>query len=303
MHCKVAVLLLLFNRPSHTEKVLARLRVVRPPRVYVHCDGPRADRPGEAEKVAAVRALVETIDWPCDVLTLYRPENMGLRQGVRGALNWFFEQEPYGIVLEDDCLPDPSFFPFCAELLERYAEEEQIMHIGGSNLTERFTKKLTDSYVFTRFSFVWGWASWRRAWTKMSINLDGLDTFAASTTAKSWLPSAWARYYMQDKFSVTRAGKNNSWAYAWFYSILKSDGLCIVPTLNLVQNTGVGDTAATHTKGKNALAELPAGQLTFPLQHPVNRMPDPKLEQLFFYDSQKKRLRLWIWRFLKCFRV
>lgn len=303
MHCKVAVLLLLFNRPAHTQKVLERLRMVRPPRVYVHCDGPRADRSGEPEKVAAVRALVDTIDWPCEVFTLYRVQNMGLRIGVTGALNWFFEQEPYGIVLEDDCLPDPSFFPFCAELLERYADDGQIMHIGGSNLSERFTRNFPERYVFTRFSFVWGWASWRRAWANMSLTLDGLDTFAASTTAQSWLPDPWARYYMLDKFRVTRAGKNNSWAYAWFYSILKNDGLCIVPTCNLVQNTGVGDAEATHTKGKNTHAELPARQVSFPLQHPAHRMPNLQLERRFFYDSQKKRLRLWIWRFLKCFRV
>jgi len=299
MHCKVAVLLLLFNRPAHTQKVLDRLRMVRPPRVYVHCDGPRPERAGEQEKVAAVRAFVKTIDWPCEVFTLYRAQNMGLRMGVTGALNWFFEQEPYGIILEDDCLPDPTFFPFCAELLELYADDPQVMHIGGSNLTERFTCNAAESYVFSRFSFVWGWASWRRAWAKMSLHLEGLDDFEQTPLAQQWLPDSLARYYMLDKFKVTRDGKNNSWAYAWFYSILKNDGLCIVPTFNLVQNTGVGDTDATHTKGKNILAELPARQLSFPLKHPVNRTPDAQLERRFFYDSQKKRLRLWLWRFLR----
>lgn len=296
IHCTEPVLLLAFNRPEHTRATLLRLREVRPALLYVHCDGPRAHVPDDVEKVDAVRALIQTeIDWPCTVRTLFRTENAGLRKGVFGAVNWFFEQEERGIILEDDCQPDPTFFLFCADLLEKYQSDGEIMHIGGSNLIEACTGTLPESYVFSRFSFVWGWASWRRAWAKMSLDLEGLDEFSA---IGAFIPGNMAQAYMLDKFNTTRLGKNNSWAYAWFYSILKNNGLCIVPTRNLVQNTGVGEEGATNTTQRNTSARLAAGSVSFPLIHPREKKIEPELEQRFFFATQKRRLRLWIWYFL-----
>lgn len=293
--CTVPVLFLVFNRPGHTRATLGRLREVKPPRLYVHCDGPRPEVANDAEKVKSVRALIEQeIDWPCDVFTLFRDENMGLRKGVYGAISWFFEAEEKGIVLEDDCVPDPSFFPFCAELLDRYSHDEQIMHIGGSNLVAAVTEHLQESYVFSRFSFVWGWAGWRRAWTKMSPALDGLEDFDLGR----YIPGKMSQAYMKDKFEATRGGRNNSWAYAWFYSIIKNNGICIVPKVNLVQNTGVGEEGATNTTGRNAAARLAAQSVSFPLQHPAGKKIDVKLEQRFFFATQKRQVRLWLWYLL-----
>lgn len=297
----VPILLLLFNRPQHTSAVLTRLRAVRPSRVFVHCDGPRNGVSGEAEKVSAVRAEVAKIDWPCEVKTLYRTENAGLRVGVSRALDWFFGEVERGIVLEDDCLPDLSFFPFCKEMLDRYAEEEQVMHIGGSNVAERFAKKLPTSYFFSQFTFVWGWASWRRAWEKMSLQLDGLDDFEKENYLQNLMPDPMAQTYLLDKFRVTRAGKNNSWAYAWFYSVLKNKGLCIVPSLNLVQNTGIGDAEATHTKRADKQAAVRASSLRFPLLHPTALERPLGLDREIFYVAQKSRPRLILWFLLKKF--
>lgn len=298
----VPVLLLVFNRPVHTRAVIDRLREVRPARLYVHSDGPRPGIAGEAEKVAAVRDLIDGVDWACEVKPLFRDSNFGLKKGVSDALDWFFGQEEYGIVLEDDCLPDPTFFPFCAELLEKYRHDEQVMHIAGSNLAQARTAGRPESYVFSRFSFVWGWASWSRAWRRMSLSLDGLDGFTASGTIRSFIPGRMAQVYMLEKFYSVRAGKLNSWAYAWFYSILNNKGLCIVPARNLVQNTGVGEEGATNTTGRNEAARLRASALHFPLQHPDSQIIDPDLERVFFHATQKKKYRLWIWfvmRFLR----
>jgi hypothetical protein len=173
------------------------------------------------------------------------------------------------------------------------------MHIGGSNLAQHLTAPRPESYVFSRFSFVWGWATWSRAWKKMAISLDGLDDFAGSENFKQFVPNFMSRVYMLDKFYHTQQRKNNSWAYAWFYSILKNNGLCIVPKRNLVQNVGVGERSATNTTSSNATARLRAGKLEWPLIHPTERTPQPWLEQQFFYTSQKKRLRLLIWWVLK----
>ncbi|MEO6038424.1 MAG: hypothetical protein ABIQ93_08425 [Saprospiraceae bacterium] len=294
--CQVALLFLNFNRPAHTKAVLERIRMAQPPRLYLHCDGPRADRPEEADQVAAVRAILQKgVDWPCQVLTLYRDRNLGLREGVFDAINWFFRHEPYGIILEDDCVPDPSLFRFCEELLIRYAEEPQIMHIGCSNLMEEPSRDLPASWAFSRFSLVWAWAGWRRAWEKMSLELAGLDEFERQGEIKKLLPDPKAQRYMLEKFHTTQRRENNSWAYAWFYSILKNNGLCIIPQVNLVQNVGVGEAGATHTTGRNEPAKRPAQPISFPLQAPVNYSPEPTLEQAVFYATQKSRFRLWLW--------
>ena len=299
--CTTPLLLLLFNRPKHTEAVLGRLREVRPTRLFVHCDGPRDFVDGEAEKVFAVRMLIEKIDWPCEVKTLFRSENAGLRAGVSGALNWFFEAVEQGIVVEDDCMPDHTFFPFCEAMLERYALDEQVMHIGGSNLAERYTKSLPTSYFFSQFSFVWGWASWRRAWAKMSLDLDGLEDFVRENRIKSLTPDPMAQAYLLEKFRATKARENNSWAYAWTYSVLKNNGLSIVPRLNLVQNTGIGEVGATHTKHTDKMANIRASSLDFPLLHPTLIERPSGLDQRIFYGSQKSRLRLTLWFLLQKF--
>lgn len=300
MPCQVPVLFLVFNRPHHTQVVLERIRQARPPRLYIHCDGARSHVPGEAEKVAEVREILKNgVDWNCEVKTLYRIDNKGLREGLCGALNWFFEAEPYGIILEDDCVPDLSFFLFCEHLLQYYENDSQIMHIGCSNLAENLTAGLKESYVFSRFSFVWGWAGWRRAWEKMSLDLNGLTEFERSGEIRQLVGDPTAQAYMLDKFHVTQDRKNNSWAYAWFYSILKNKGLCIVPKVNLVQNVGVGEEGATNTTGRNEKAKISANNISFPLIHPQNRQLQPELEQEFFYLSQKSRFRLWVWYFLK----
>ncbi|HLP95718.1 MAG TPA: hypothetical protein VK168_16860 [Saprospiraceae bacterium] len=297
------VLLLLFNRPAHTQVVLDRLRAIQPSRVFVHCDGPRTNKDGEAAQVAAVREAVAGIDWPCEMHTLYRDENAGLREGVYGALNWFFQEVEAGIVIEDDCVPDPSFFAFCASLLERYAQEEQVMHIGGSNLGAHLTQAMDESYFFSKFTFVWGWASWRRAWKKMSLNLDYFDTFVAQNGIQDLSPNIMVQAYFLEKLRATKARENNSWAYAWSYSILQNNGLSIVPRQNLVQNTGIGTEDATHTVTNDPKAKLKASAINFPLAHPVNLQRPPGLDTRLFYAAQKSKIRLVFWYLLHKLKI
>ncbi len=301
--CNTPILLLLFNRPEHTAAVLDRLRYVRPSLVFIHCDGPRENMEGEFKKVAAVRSALENIDWPCEIKTFFREQNAGLRLGVSGALNWFFEAVEQGIILEDDCLPDVSFFPFCEAMLERYANEEQVMHIGGSNLAEKLTKSLPSSYFFSQFTFVWGWASWRRAWAKMSLDLDGFEDFVRLNHIKSLTPDPMAQAYLLEKFRATRAEENNSWAYAWAYSVLKNKGLSIVPRFNLVQNTGIGEAGATHTKRRDKQANIRASSLAFPLAQPPQVERPKGLDKEIFYVSQKSRIRLILWFLLQKFGI
>lgn len=290
------VLFLVFNRPQHAEAVLDRIRAARPPRLYLHADGARPDRAGEAERVAATRQILEKIDWDCQVFRLYRDQNLGMREGVAAAISWFFQHEEQGVILEDDSLCDPSFFQFCEEILEKYRSDERVMHVGGSNLlADRTRREVSESYFFTGFSFVWGWAGWRRAWQKMSLELDGLADFEREKSIEKLLHDPLAQAYLLDKFWVTRHRKNKSWAYAWQFSVLKNNGLCIVPTVNLVENTGIGDPAATNTSSDSAAAKIKSEQVSFPLRHPERVEKNHSLDQQFFYRCQKPRFRLWFW--------
>ena len=152
------VLFLVFNRPDTTAQVFEAIRQAKPPRLYVASDGAREDKEGELEKVKQVREIVSQVDWNCEVKTLFRDKNLGCKIAVSSAIDWFFEQEEMGIILEDDCLPHPTFFRFCQELLERYRDDERIGMISGNNF--QFGRKCTDySYYFSMYSHIWGWAS------------------------------------------------------------------------------------------------------------------------------------------------
>lgn len=158
-----AVLFLVFNRPDTTRQVLDSIRQARPPRLYVAADGAREDRPGERERCERVRGIATDVDWPCEVHTLFRARNLGCKTAVSGGISWFFEQEEEGIILEDDVLPDQSFFVFCEELLERYRHEAKVTMISGDYFHGN-NHQPTASYFFSRYTHIWGWASWRRAW-------------------------------------------------------------------------------------------------------------------------------------------
>lgn len=289
------VLLLFFNRPAQAAAVFDRVRAARPERLYVHVDGPRASRAGEEELVKACQRLVEKVDWPCSVKTLFRPENLGLRAGVSDALNWFFSEEAEGIILEDDCLPDPSFFEYCDTLLEYYRDHPQVMHIAGSNVAANAMRNKSDSFFVSRFSLVWGWASWRRAWQQMSLELEGLEEYKAKDRIREFSSNPMAQAYMLDKFEKTRAGLNKSWAYAWFYTILNLNGRCIVPAVNLIENVGVGDADATNTTNNLEHLKVKAGKMAFPLSFPDSLEPQKQRESALFYHTQKQKWRLFIW--------
>ncbi len=164
------ILLLVFNRPDTTRQVFETIRAARPPRLYVAADGPRPGRAGEAERCAEVRELTTQIDWPCELKTLFRNENLGCKIGVSSAIDWFFQNEPEGIILEDDVVPLPSFFLYCDVLLDRYRNDIRVGVISGSNLVSNHLM-LEESYFFSRYNHIWGWASWRRAWDHYDVTM------------------------------------------------------------------------------------------------------------------------------------
>jgi hypothetical protein len=267
----VPVLFLVFNRPDTTQQVFESIRQVRPSRLYIASDGPRPERPGEAEKVQAVRDYVVThIDWPCEVKTLFRDNNLGCRLAVGTAIDWFFENEPEGIILEDDCLPDPSFFSFAEELLAHYRDDERVMIISGDYFHGRAYQP-SHSYFFSRHVHIWGWASWRRAWRHYDHEMKQWPALRNT----DWLLTVgdgnrdFQRYWTRI-FDTAYSGEIDSWAYRWVFSCWAQSGLGILPSHNLVTNIGFGKDA-THTTGSdNHLANLPTEEMTLPLLHPPN---------------------------------
>jgi len=268
------ILFLIFNRPDTTKKVFAAIRKAKPQKLYVAADGPRYEKSGEEANVREVRAIATNVDWECEVKTLFREQNLGCKMGVSTAITWFFENEDEGIILEDDCVPDPSFFPFCQELLIRYQQDNRVMMISGNNFQNG--KRRTDySYYFSRHAHCWGWATWKRAWKHWNGDLatwpevkaaNFLDDIAGGDEA---FVAYWSRI-----FDKCYAGRIDSWAYPWTYSCWIEAGLTILPNTNLVSNIGFGE-EATHTKKQNnKVANLPTFKIGFPLRHPPYMIRD-----------------------------
>jgi hypothetical protein len=262
-----SVLFLVFNRPEMTALVMDAIRAAQPPRLYVAADGPR-DRPGEAERCEQARRIATAVDWPCTVQTLFRPQNLGLRDAVSSAITWFFEREEEGIILEDDCIPCSTFFLYCSELLERYRDDRRVMSISGDNF-QRGTSIDQYSYYFSKYAHGWGWATWRRAWALYDRNMDFWPELRDAGMLKAWSDGYEAfEHYWTRIFNDVASGTINSWGYRFLFSCWAQGGLTCLPRSNLVANIGFGP-EATHTKDPTSWqSEMPVFDLEFPLRHP-----------------------------------
>jgi hypothetical protein len=288
------ILIVAFNRADKVQRVFNRVREVQPKQLFLSVDGARVHKSGEAEKVKAVQDIINQVDWECEVKTLFRDENLGCRMGVSGGIDWFFEQVEYGIILEDDCVPDVSFFRFCEELLERYKDEERIMQISGSNLIPEKFSQYGTSYIFSNFALIWGWATWRRAWQKRDVHLTDFPRFVKENKINNLISDWGGQRYMVDKFQDTYLKINNSWAYAWFCNILNNNGLTILSTNNLIQNIGI-DEEATHTKGSGLERyQLGSTGVEFPLKHPekIEKVDEKMAMEIFYVNYKPKQLLL-----------
>jgi tetratricopeptide (TPR) repeat protein len=265
MGLRTPVVLIIFKRPETTAKVFEVIRQVQPVKLLVIADGPRFDRLGEAEKCIAARKIVEQVDWNCEVLTNYSDINLGCKQRVSSGLNWVFEQVEEAIILEDDCIPDPTFFYFCEELLARYRNDERVMQITGEN-THGY-QSAHSSYYFSHYSFYWGWATWRRAWQLFDDQMEAWQKLRQSQWLENLLGNQERSKYWVEIFDLTYNGFN-SWGWAWTFTCFMNQGFCVVPNQNLISNVGFGKDAAHTTWEVDEIAHLPTQSMTFPLRHP-----------------------------------
>lgn len=278
MSFKVPILFLVFNRPQTTIKVFEKIREIKPSFLYVAADGPRKDKPREKEICEQVRNIVlSNVDWECDVKTLFREENLGCGEAVSGAIDWFFKNVEEGIILEDDCLPNKSFFKYCEVMLNRYSNDNKVMHISGNNF-QFGTKRGNGNYYYSILVHIWGWASWRRAWQYYQFDLRKARPISNESYNLAFNQNKLYTKYYDDLFLNLRQHPIDSWDYQWQNAIIGTNGLAICPNVNLVQNIGFGKDA-THTLNETEWNSLN-------ITHQLESFHSPN-EMKIFYEADE----------------
>lgn len=259
------ILFLIFNRIDTTRQVFEIIRKVKPTRLFIAADGPRPGNQSDLIKCDEVRKYVtQNIDWPCELKTLFRESNLGCGRSVSSSITWFFENVEKGIILEDDVIPSLSFFPYCEELLNRYENDHRIMSISGSNLLKNDLIG-DDSYFFSEYMGIWGWASWARAWKGYDYEI---SSWSLISTQQKFKKKYTKGQYSFFKVIFDSIGKVNTWDYQWWYHHLVQDGIAIIPSLNLTKNIGFTPDA-THTFDADLdIKNSVNNDIQFPLIHP-----------------------------------
>lgn len=267
------VLFIIFNRPNTTQKVFEAIRQAQPKYLFVAADGPRKEKIGESEKCEQARKIATQIDWPCEVKTLFREHNLGCKYAPSSAIAWFFEQVDEGIILEDDCLPDSSFFPFCAELLERYRDDSRVFMVSGTNDLGNW--KATDYSYFFTIGNTWGWATWKRAWQHFDLELklwtDGISQQNMQVFSQG---APYLAKEIADGCQAVLLENLDAWDYQWAYVRIACRALGVIPAMNLVSNIGFSRDATHTTSNNTPYANTPVYVMQFPLRHNPNMQVD-----------------------------
>ena len=259
------LLIIAFNRPDHLQVLIDRLRTIMPTKIYVAVDGPRSTAVDDAAKVEACRKLVDTIDWTDDVHRNFQSVNLGCGLGVSTAISWFFDHEERGIILEDDIIPEPSFFHYCEELLDRYADDSRVLAISGCNFVPpAFQSRPLDPYRFSRVPHIWGWATWRRSWQRYRLDISGWPR--ALPPHRLWQRSgkslAGATYWAST-FELLARKQVDTWDGQLVFAGMVANQWTATSNVNLIRNIGFGPDATHTLEDRNELQ--PPGEIELPL--------------------------------------
>jgi hypothetical protein len=300
------VLFLVYKRPAITKLVFDEIRKAKPKKLFIGADGPKANNREDIEKVNEVRKIVQNVDWDCEVKTHFQEKNVGSKVAESSAIKYFFENVEEGIILEDDCLPNQSFFGFCQELLEKYRDDKRVMHISGNNF--QFGRQIGDgSYYFSRFNFGWGWATWKRAWKCYDVNMGSYPKFKSQGQIKNIFSDNRIQQYYLDIFDRTHDKNIDCWDYQWTYAIWSQNGLCVVPNENLVSNIGFG-ADGTYCTDENAVVANIKTNTIEKVIHPEFMLPNKDADTFSFekfntYPTFLQRLKKFIkknMKFINC---
>lgn len=261
------ILFIVFNRPNIAQQSFDQIRKVKPSFLFVAADGPRPDRPDDQQKCEATRKIIEQIDWPCELKTLFRSENRGCGHGPAEAITWFFENVERGVILEDDCMADESFFYFCEELLIKYQNDLRVSMIGGTNPVINWKEK-KQSYLFTNMGFSWGWASWRRSWQEFDYLSATWSTPETKQRIRTYLNHTPHFDHFASEFDYYfKEVRSDVWDFQWLLTRFNQQTCTILPTTNLITNIGFTEDS-THTFEANTnISYLATKSVQFPLRH------------------------------------
>jgi len=296
---KIPVLMIAFNRPHHVKRTMETVRTYQPSRLYLACDGPRETKEGEAALVASTQqAMLDAVDWDCEVQTLFRNQNLGCAQGVYTAISWFFEHEPYGIIIEDDILVGQDFFKLCEDLLPRYQDNEKVMSISARNISHR--TDINNSYVYSYSFSCWGWATWRRVWEKVDMSMAAARTVSPFYLTKRLGIFKGLMMFYYFKADYYQFIPFDTWDFRWELSLLMHDGLMICPGVNLAINIGTDGGAHYDDGDTDPYQDLQIGNIAWPLVYNDSLVPDSKQARYERKDflrirriGLKKKLRKW----------
>lgn len=280
---KNPVLFVIFNRPREARIVFDQIKKVKPKQLFIAADGPRPNKPNDQLLCAETRSIAEEVDWDCDLQLLFRDENLGCGKGVYTAINWFFDHVDQGMVLEDDCVPNNSYFYFCDEMLEFYKDTESVMQITGCNF-QKGNSRSDGSYYFSNFSYGSGWATWKRAWKFFDNDIKTFPLFSKTKFMSNVFPDKLMAWYYHRKFvKVYEKEITTAWDFQWSYAIFIQGGKCIVPNVNLTKNIGYG-LDSTHTAHINKnLANIEVVDLNN-IIHPTLKIKNYKADKFYFYN-------------------
>ena len=299
---EIPILFLVFNRPKSTYKVFQKIKEIKPQKLYVASDGPRNIQ-NENKIVNQVRDIATNITWDCNLNTLFRNQNLGCKNAVSGAIDWFFKNEDKGIILEDDCLPNNDFFYFCEKLLFKYENDSRIYMITGQNFQDGKIRG-SESYYFSGYAHIWGWASWRRVWNSYDKTMSFWPSWSISKDWKEKFPDLLERIYWKRIFDKVHSNLIDTWDYQLFALLKKNRGICITPNVNLISNIGF-DMNATHTKNKDHKnANLPTYEIP-KINHPESINIDLEADYYEFKNhhiSNKKKYLFFINSFINFFK-
>lgn len=307
------VLLIFFNRPDTFEKVFSVIRQVKPKRLYLFQDGPRTDRPDDIEDMEKCRNIAENIDWECDVQRHYSSENLGCGKGPYTAISWALETTDRIIILEDDCVPDMSFFPYCSELLEKYKDDSRISYISGLNHMETWDCG-NNSYCFTKTGAIWGWATWRSEWEINDYDMNAFNSDYVRRLIKFAIKNKYAYDIRKTAWEKAYNAKNTEeklsyWDMQWGFAKYSQNKLVIVPECNLITNIGIGE-KSTHAKKVKSLdykkgksmVNIPSHKIETPLVHPDVMICDEDYDELVYKMAQpsiSSRLKIFVYRIIE----
>lgn len=266
------VALFIFNRPDTTRRVFQAIAQVQPAKLLLIADGPRANNPSDAAACPEVRDIVSRVDWPCEVFTNFAGRNLGCQERMISGLNWVFSLVEEAIILEDDCLPDLTFFPFCHELLEKYRGDQRVAAISGTNLVAKYMKTEA-SYFFSQLGGIWGWATWRTQWQQYDRGMQNWPELKrVGILSEAFDQPRAANYWTRIFDDMYENGGRNTWDYQWLYTRLINHALTIIPCVNLVENIGFSQ-GATHTGSTDSRLTPAISAVGFPLVHPSSFIP------------------------------